>query len=147
MRKIPLVIGGGIGATIAYLFDPDQGRSRRARIRDQMGARARLGLSTVANQAKFQGGRARGLVHDAMAARRSERRFDDETLLQKIRSEAVGPWKIDATEPHDVHVEVDAEKVTIEGRVASPNDRDRLRELVSNIEGVDQIEDALVVLR
>ena len=147
MRKIPLVIGGGIGATIAYLFDPDQGRSRRARIRDQMAARARRGLSTLAKQAKFQGGRARGLVHDAMAARRSERRFDDETLLQKIRSEAVGPWKIDATEPHDVHVEVDAEKVTIEGRVASPNDRDRLREMVSNIEGVDQIEDALVVLR
>ncbi len=147
MRKIPLVIGGGIGATIAYLFDPDQGRSRRARIRDQSVARMRRSLSTLAKKAQYQAGRARGRVHDAMAAKRSQRSFDQETLLQKIRSEAVGPWKIGAAEPHDIHVEIDEEKVTIEGRVASPNDRDRLREMVSNVEGVDQIEDALVVLR
>jgi osmotically-inducible protein OsmY len=147
MRKIPMVIGGGIGATIAYLFDPDLGRSRRARVLDQMAAKGRRALATLTSRAEYEAGKARGMVHGAMASRRRPRTFDEDTLLQKVRREAVGPWKVDAEEPREIHIEVDGEKVTIEGRVTSPADRERLREMVSNVEGVVQVEDALVVLR
>ena len=147
MRKIPMVIGGGIGATIAYLFDPDLGRSRRARMRDQMASKARGALSALSGKAEYQAGRAKGMVHEAMTSRREPRIYDAETLIQKVRSEAVGPWKVGAAEPHEIHVGIDGERVTIEGRVASPADRERLREMVSNVEGVEVVEDALVVLR
>jgi hypothetical protein len=142
-----MVIGGGIGATIAYLFDPDLGRSRRARVRDQMAAKGRRALARLSGRAEYQAGKARGMVHEAMASRRRPRTFDEDTLLQKVRSEAVGPWKIGAEEPQEIHIEVDGQRVTIEGRVASPADRERLREMVSKVEGVDRVEDALVVLR
>jgi hypothetical protein len=147
MRKIPLVIGGGIGATIAYLLDPDLGRSRRARLADQLAARGRRAISKLSGSAEYQMGRARGMVHEAVASSRGPKTFDEDTLLQKVRSEAIGPWRIGAAQPHDVEVEIDGDRVTIEGRVASPAERERLREMVSNVEGVEQVEDALVVLR
>lgn len=42
LSKFPyLIAGGALGILGAYFFDPDRGRSRRARMKDQAGGKAR----------------------------------------------------------------------------------------------------------
>lgn len=54
MRRL-LIIGfaTAIGAAVAYLFDPDRGRNRRAKLADQAGARIRDTSETVRAKAEY----------------------------------------------------------------------------------------------
>ncbi|MDX1747114.1 MAG: YtxH domain-containing protein, partial [Halobacteriales archaeon] len=79
-----------IGAAVAYLFDPVSGRGRRARLADQAGARARETADQVRKRADYTAGQMRGAAHEAFN-RRDDEPADDAELLQKVRSEAIGP--------------------------------------------------------
>ena len=147
MDKLKILIAGGIGFLAAYLLDPDRGRSRRARIADQAAARARKGAALLRSKVRYQSGVARGIVHRVTRPlrRNGEEAVRGEILLQKIRSEAVGQWRRLAEDPSPVEVFVDEGNVAIVGAVASKEDRDKLIELVLDVEGVTTLEDRLSV--
>ena len=42
-RLRTMVVSGAVGAALVYLFDPERGRARRARLRDQLDAAVRRG--------------------------------------------------------------------------------------------------------
>jgi gas vesicle protein len=65
-NNVGLLIGGiGIGALLMYLFDPDRGRGRRARLGDQLSSKVnRLGEAAEA-KARDLRNRAQGVVHEA----------------------------------------------------------------------------------
>ena len=52
-----------VGATAMYLFDPDMGRTRRARLADQIAARFRGGVREVGRKAEYVGGHFEGVKH------------------------------------------------------------------------------------
>jgi len=117
-----------MGAGLGYLFDPVSGKGRRARLRDQIAARFRHLADFIGRKARYQMGRLWGGVYEAVSADTDWPR-DDEHLLQKVRSEAVGP-----TQGVD-HIEISVENgvVTLEG---TSRDRVREQELIDRIMAV-----------
>ncbi|HEX6286219.1 MAG TPA: hypothetical protein VFZ80_01945, partial [Acidimicrobiia bacterium] len=85
-----------LAALLTYLLDPDRGRARRARFADQLSAKGRDISDTVAAKAKYQKGVFEGVAHEVASVFDEEKAYDDETLMQKVRSEAVGPSGVDA---------------------------------------------------
>lgn len=122
------VLAAAAGATIAYLFDPVSGRTRRARLSDQAAARARRAAEETETRARYEMGRAKGALHDA--GRDTDFPADDAELLQKVRSEAVGPSDISTA---DIEIHVDGGEVVIRGM---SRDQAAERELVTRIQQV-----------
>lgn len=134
-------IGVAAGAMLAYLFDPDRGRSRRARLADQAAARSRDVSDSMKKTAEYQKGVARGVIHDVADALRTERDYDDETLMQKVRSEALGYW--DGSD--DIQIDITDGMVQITGSVDDEAARARLIDLIRHVDGVSMIDDRLRV--
>ena len=134
----------GFGAAIAaavYLLDPDRGRSRRAKLADQVGAAARKTGEKVEAQARHQKGVIQGMAHDLTEPFRPEPEFDDATLLQKVRSEALGRWQ---GGNHDVDISIADGIVTLKG-TTTPDLAAELTALVESVPGVVSVEDQLSV--
>ena len=63
-KRLRMMSGAAMGATIQYLYDPTSGRSRRARLRDQAAARLRKVTKMIGQKIRYQRGRLRGAAHD-----------------------------------------------------------------------------------
>ena len=136
MSKTKLWRSVGIGATAAagmYLFDPDRGRSRRARLAGQAARFFRKAGGRIGAQARYQRGVAQGAMHKMAEPFRPDEEIDDNTLLQKVRSEALGRWR---GPKRGVEIDIDSGTVTLRGPVT----RERAEELVELVEAVDGVE-------
>jgi len=60
-----IIASVGVGAGLAYLFDPDQGRRRRALIRDKTASATESVNEALDGKARHWSNRARGLVAEA----------------------------------------------------------------------------------
>lgn len=65
-KRIKFVQGMAIGVAAQYFYDPQAGRSRRARLRDQSAAQLRRLGRLLGKKARYQLGRARGFRHRLM---------------------------------------------------------------------------------
>ena len=84
----------GIGsAVVAYLFDPERGKGRRARLADQTEARLRRFREEARRRAEFQSNRIKGLTHEIKPGD-SPSDLGDETIRQKVKSEVIGPAQL-----------------------------------------------------
>jgi|SRR5665811_203915 len=133
------VIALAAGAAIAYLFDPVSGRSRRARLADQAAARGRDMAEQARSEAEYQAGHAKGFVHEVLDTD-GDVPEDDAELLQKVRSEAIGPSGV-PTDGFEVHV--DSGQVVIRGQVPVHVDVDGLLERIKNVTGVRSVDHEL----
>jgi hypothetical protein len=131
-----LTLGAALGAAIAYLGDPDRGRTRRAKLSDQAAARAREVGDEVKGRAKVAADQVRGEVAEAIAEVRPERVTDDPELLsQRIRSEVLGR----RDDVNAVVLRIDGPGVVaIKGTV--PNAESE-RELLAEVAAVDGVLD------
>jgi len=142
MSKFVRIVGIGAAAAAAmYLLDPDRGRTRRAKLSDQAAAMARRAEEKARAQAEHQKGVVQGLAHDLTEPFRPEPDFDDETLRQKVKSEAIGRWEGPKS---DVEVDVESGVVTLKGNVDSQN-VDQLIRLVKGVPGVASVTDQMSV--
>jgi osmotically-inducible protein OsmY len=83
------LMGAAIGVAGMYFFDPQQGRTRRARLQDQATAFARRGAREVGRKADIARGRAEGLRHVGSSDVPPD---NDQTLTAKVESEALSRW-------------------------------------------------------
>lgn len=131
--KVLAAAAGGAG--LAYLFDPDRGRTRRARLRDQALATWRRDVRALERKANFERGKLEGMTH--RATHRGEREpASDQVLVDKIRSEALG------RAPELAHrISIDACKgvVTLRGQLDTPEDVARVEALVAPVSGVQRV--------
>lgn len=133
MKILRYLTAGALGALAAFLFDPVSGRGRRARLRDQSRARARDLAEEASARARYESGRVRGLIHEMGAG--DEPPIDEPELLQKVRSEAVGPANLSTG---DIEVSIqDGATVVVRGNINDPREA---RELISRIESVTGVE-------
>lgn len=138
-RLVPRLGWMALGAALAHYFDPINGRGRRARLRDQAVARWNDGIDLLQRRTEYELGRAKGAVVEAVTSEEPPR--DDRALLQKVRSEAVGPM---ADLPDHVHVRVDHGVVTLTGQSGDPTLERELIRRIGEVTGVEGIRNHLI---
>ncbi|MBF6600781.1 MAG: BON domain-containing protein [Dehalococcoidia bacterium] len=145
-RRSAMFIGVAIGAMLMYWFDSMSGRRRRALVRDRFAHIAHIFSRQIPDRLERRGrflrGVARGLRHDATSLLPNGDRpaVDDETLVDRVRSEVLRGHGIKAGE---IHLDAYAGVVTLRGQLQYPDQIRRLIEDTSRTEGVRQVRSYL----
>jgi osmotically-inducible protein OsmY len=131
------------GAGTAYFFDPETGKKRRHEARDRS-LRALRRLSRLGvKKAKLAGGHAYGAAAVARrAVSKQDVSVDDETVAQRIRSDALRDVGLSTK---DVDVSVEDGFARLRGSVASIDLADRLVARVRKVAGVSDVSAELRV--
>jgi hypothetical protein len=133
------------GVTIAYLFDPAQGKRRRHVLRDRGAHVLRRAGRLLGKRARFALGHLHGLAARARrVGARSERATDDRTVEQRIRSDALRDAGVTV---HEVDVRVERGVAILRGSVAEPGLAHDLVERVRKVQGVVDVSDQLEIGR
>lgn len=141
-RELGLLLGGiGLGSGLTYFLDPNQGRRRRARIRDQaihMGHVVGDGLDAAAQDLR---NRTQGMLAETKGRLRRER-VSDEVLIERARS-AMGRA---VSHPRAIELECRAGTITLRGPVLA-NEADHLISTLSRVRGVNRVESHLDIFQ
>jgi BON domain len=134
---VPLLVIGAItaavGAAIAFLFDPQMGRTRRAVAGDQIAAGVRRAGRWSARQ-----GRGAAAAMTALRQRRDSsatpsRDVDEVGLVDRVRSELFRDTSIDKGA-----ISVNAERDVVFLRGTAPTD-DQIADIVRRVEAIDGV--------
>jgi osmotically-inducible protein OsmY len=135
-----LALGGLLGAAIAYLFDPQNGRRRRAILRDRSAAFARQGGRSSARAGRAVAAEAYGVSQKAQHLKEEPKEFDDATLAQKVQSEIFR----DADVPKgQINVNAEDGIVVLRGEVEEPELIEELVERTRKVQGVRDVQNLL----
>lgn len=128
MNNSALLAGVGVGAVLAYVFDPDRGARRRALVRDKAVRGARLSRRALDATICDLSNRARGL---AAAVRSGRGLVDDIKLTERIRA------KLGRVCSHPRAIDVIAQngQVTLRGPIMA-SEVDDVMSTVAGVAGV-----------
>jgi hypothetical protein len=136
-----VLIGGAVGATFAFLLDPQLGRRRRAVVRDRIGGTARSAVRRSGRAARVVASHSRGYGARVFHRTPPERRTpDDATLTQKLETELFRPADVPKGQ---INVNVQNGIVQLRGEVPRPEMIDELVEKARRISGVRDVESLL----
>jgi osmotically-inducible protein OsmY len=142
MRIRTLVVGGLIGAAVAYLLDPVSGRGRRTRLRDRGLAESRRLRERADAKKRHLSNVTRGAMSELSAPGPDERDPDDTTIAQRIQSEVFGSADV----PKDRIALTVADGVAeLRGELDAQEDIDALFIRVSAVPGVRDVRNHLRV--
>lgn len=135
-----LAVGAAIGATVMYLYDPNRGSARRARLQSKAASAARRSREEVAGRTKDLLNRAKGLVARVGAVGACREEVDDDVLAGRVRSH-LGHLTGNA---HSIESDVRRGIVTLQGTL-SERERNHLIAEIEKIPGVKEVRDRLAV--
>jgi osmotically-inducible protein OsmY len=139
-KQIAIGLGGiAAGAAGVYFLDRRNGKRRRHDIRDKAASFARSRGADLRRAVEYRKGQAAGVAHRA-TPQGDDREFDDLTLADKVRSEALRPRDVPAGA---VNVNVEEGVVFLRGEI---EDQERIEQLVQAtlaVEGVTSVESLL----
>jgi hypothetical protein len=138
-RHIDILAGMGFGAGLMFLLDPQQGRRRRATMRDQASRLYHDVEDLVKDAACDISHRARGFVAE-IRAYASPQNIDDDVLIERIRS------RLGRVVSHPRAIEVRARqgKVSLAGHIPQ-EEVSQLLACARSVPGVHQVENRLEV--
>ena len=134
-----MLIGVGIGATLAYIADPRTGRRRRALARDQFVRATRKTRDALDATARDLANRTSGIVASARG-RWSGERVDDRRLTERVRA-VLGRA---CSHPRAIDVDVMDGVVTLRGPILA-GEANGLVEAVCDVRGVQTVANDLTV--
>jgi osmotically-inducible protein OsmY len=139
MRR--LLFFGSIGAAIAYFFDPDNGRRRRALTRDRVPAAFRGGARRAERLGRTVGSEAYGTAQKVQHLQEEEKpQPDDVTLTRKVETEIFR----DADVPKgQINVNAENGVVVLRGEVGQPELIKDLEKKTRKVQGVREVENLL----
>jgi uncharacterized protein YunC (DUF1805 family) len=138
-KKRSILFAGAIGAALAYLFDPDRGKARRARTRDRfMGMTRRIG-KRLGRLGRRVGSEAYGLKQKAAYSGREPKELDDTTLAHKVESEIFRNPDIPKGQ---IVVNVEEGVVVLRGALA-PEHAEAVAAMAAAVPGVRGVENLL----
>jgi uncharacterized membrane protein len=127
-------LGVGAGAVIQYMFDPDRGRARRARVRDKTSRAAHRMNHGMGVLSRDLANRSRGIAAE-MRYRGNGHAVDDRVVHERVRAE-LGRY---VSHPHAVEVQVDDGVVRLSGDVLDQEGRRAARAL-RRVPGVREVQ-------
>jgi osmotically-inducible protein OsmY len=135
-----LAFGALLGAAIAYLFDPQSGRRRRALLRDKSAAYVRKSGRETARAGRALAAEAYGVSQKAQHLKEEPKEYDDVTLAQKVQSEIFR----DAEVPKgQINVNAEDGIVVLRGEVERPELMETLVERTRNVQGVRDVQNLM----
>lgn len=124
----------GVGAAAAHLLDPDRGRARRARLRDQALARSRRATEKLETEARYRQGQIEGLR--ARSHGQGHLHPTDEHVVKQAVEQRLSATGVDTT---DVVVDVTDGVVGLRGKVQHPDEVRRLGKEAAGVPGVNEV--------
>jgi osmotically-inducible protein OsmY len=139
-KKRSILAAGALGAATAYFFDPDRGRGRRTKTRDQITAAfRRLGRrgGRLARRAESE---AYGAWQRATHPVPANPSTDDETLKQKVETELFGKPEVAKGK---IVVNVEDGVVVLRGEVDNQDQMTELAQQAHKVPGVEGVQNLL----
>jgi osmotically-inducible protein OsmY len=134
-RLLFLGAGIGLGAAAAYLADPDRGAARRAELQQRVTSRATDAAEQATHGARDATQRAMGSVIDAVPEVTPP---SDAVLLERVRSQAIGPSEVPNAQL--VTTVVDG-VVELRGKIDTLPQREALLAAIGAVDGVREVRD------
>jgi gas vesicle protein len=134
-RLFFFALGVGVGAVASYLGDPDRGATRRTQLQQKVRSKAKDVGDQAVDQARDATQRAVGSAIDAVP---EVSQPSDAVLLERVRSEAIGPSSVPTAQL--VTTVVDG-VVELRGRVDTLPQREELLAAVAAVSGVKEVRD------
>jgi hypothetical protein len=130
------------GATIAYFFDPDRGRARRAQTIDRLAGTARKTADRAGRVGRKLSSDASGWTSRvaAIPARSKKEPLDDATLAHKVETELFRDPEI---LKGDINVNAENGIVVVRGQVPSWDVATQIESRVRKIDGVKEVQNLL----
>lgn len=135
VRKGRFVTAAGIGAAIAYFADPDNGRSRRARAKDQLQAKMRGRQRQAEQLARHAENVAAGQAAQARGAGQP-RPTDDVDVVHAVKQALSGL----GVPTSDFTVDVVDGTAALRGQVPTGDDKTKVEQAVGRVPGVQRVE-------
>lgn len=137
-----VLIGLGLGAAAMYVLDPQAGRRRRGRLRDQtLSARRRVG-GAAQKAARDMGNRLRGGIAEARAMWRGQEEVSDDVLAERVRARM--GHVLSHAHVHLMEVSAHAGHVTLRGTLPA-DEASRLVAGVRAVRGVTDVDNQIRV--
>jgi BON domain len=137
----PFLLLAGIGAALAYFFDPQNGARRRNMTRDRTLAFFRQGGRKAERAGRAVGAQAEGLKQKATHLREEDKpQPDDVTLARKVETEIFRP---EDAPKGQVDVNVENGIVFLRGEVERPEIIRDLEGRARKVQGVREVENLL----
>lgn len=135
MRKT--ILWGALGALAMYLFDPQLGRTRRARLSDQLTGVLRRSKREASRKAEYARGHAEGFRHLGSSDQVPE---NDLALRDKVESEVLSRWSYPKG---DINVNVVDGIVELRGSCETTDQIGELEQEVRKVTGVVDVHSYL----
>jgi osmotically-inducible protein OsmY len=133
-------LGGVLGALLAYFFDRESGRRRRATTRDRTAGFVRSSSRHAARAGRGVAAEAYGVSQKAQHLKEQPKDFDDATLADKIRSEVLRDPDLPKGQ---ININVQDGVVQLRGEVQQPELIDELVDQTRKVQGVRDVENLL----
>jgi hypothetical protein len=133
-------VGAAVGAALAYFFDPDRGRGRRAQTRDRFTAYLRRTGEGAGRRARWSQGPIAGLGARIAGAFSTPEPMNDATLAAKVESELFRDPKVPKGR---ININAEQGTVVLRGVVDSPDQIEHLLAQTASIEGVREARSLL----
>jgi gas vesicle protein len=136
--KVKFVEGAAVGAAAAYVFDPDRGRARRARLWDQFLAAIRRMERLAQRRLHDELGRMKGRAERAVG-RGQFHPVDDRAVAEHLRAVLA---RLAVPTPH-LTTEVVDSIVRVRGEIASQSDAEEVLIALAGQPGVARVENLM----
>jgi osmotically-inducible protein OsmY len=130
----------GLGALIAYFFDPQNGSRRRAAVRDRISSSARKKAESMGQTVSAEAQAAKEKATDMTGADKPQ--TDDVTLARKVETEIFRDSDIPKGR---INVNAENGKVVLRGEVEEPELIKDLEKRTKKVQGVEEVENLLHV--
>jgi BON domain len=137
MNTRSVLAGAGLGAAVAFMFDPAGGGRRRALVRDKAVRATRLTRDGLDATARDVAHRAQGIAA-ATRGRLSKGAVDDGVLIERVRAKLGRA----SSHPRAIDVEVSSGEITLRGPILA-NEVSRVLATTAAVRGVCSVVNEL----